>query len=223
MHPKRYTRFAYPNQRMTLQSSGRLLFVRSLLRNPSAVGALAPSSSRVSKLVASSVNGGTSSVLEIGAGTGSITGALLEHGVQPERLFLIERDPSLVAYLQDRFPGVRVRCGDAVHASHILSNESVGAVKTVVSSMPICNLSTPEKIATVRAILKALAPGGQLLQLTYAATCPLPIRSLNLEAERVGSVWMNLPPAYVWRFTLISSPAARVNGKMSAPVRQQSD
>jgi phosphatidylethanolamine/phosphatidyl-N-methylethanolamine N-methyltransferase len=213
MHSKRYTRFAYPNQRMTLQSSGRLLFVRSLLRNPSAVGALAPSSPRVSKLVASSVNGGTSSVLEIGAGTGSITGALLEHGVQPERLFLIERDPSLVAYLQDRFPGVRVRCGDAVHASHILSNESVGAVKTVVSSMPICNLSTPEKISTVRAILKALAPGGQLLQLTYAATCPLPIRTLNLEAERVGSVWMNLPPAYVWRFTRIRSPAARVNGK----------
>jgi phospholipid N-methyltransferase len=94
-----------------------------------------------------------------------------------------------------------------------LSNESVGAVKTVVSSMPICNLSTPDKISTVRAILKALAPGGQLLQLTYAATCPIPVRRLGLHAERVGRVWMNLPPAYVWRFTRISSPSARVNGK----------
>src|SRR2546421_3064715 len=153
---------------MALQSSGRLLFVRSLLRNPSAVGALAPSSPRVSKLVASSVNGGTSSVLEIGAGTGSITGALLEHGVAPERLFLIERDPSLVAYLRDRFPGVRVRCGDAVHASRILSNESLGQVKTVVSSLPVRNLAPEDQIAIVQAILKALAPGGQLLQFTYA-------------------------------------------------------
>jgi phosphatidylethanolamine/phosphatidyl-N-methylethanolamine N-methyltransferase len=198
---------------MALQSSARLLFVRSLLRNPSAVGALAPSSPRVSKLVASSVNGDTSSVLEIGAGTGAITGALLEHGVEPERLFLIERDPSLVEYLRDRFPGVRVRCGDAVHASHILSNESVGVVKTIVSSMPVCNLSTQEKVATVRAILKTLAPGGQLLQLTYAAACPLPISRLGLDAERVGRIWMNLPPAYVWRFTRTNRPSARVNGK----------
>ena len=198
---------------MALPSSARLLFVRSLLRNPSAVGALAPSSPRVSKLVASSVNGDTSSVLEIGAGTGAITGALLEHGVQPERLFLIERDPSLVEYLRDRFPGVRVKCGDAVHASHILSNESVGAVKTIVSSMPICNLTTQEKIATIRAILKTLAPGGQLLQLTYASACPLPINTLGLDAERVGRIWMNLPPAYVWRFTRTNGSSARVNGK----------
>jgi phosphatidylethanolamine/phosphatidyl-N-methylethanolamine N-methyltransferase len=198
---------------MALQSSARLLFVRSLLRNPSAVAALAPSSPRVSKLVASSVNGDTSSVLEIGAGTGAITGALLEHGVQPERLFLIERDPSLVEYLRDRFPGVRVKCGDAVHASHILSNESVGAVKTIVSSMPICNLTTQEKIATVRAILKTLAPGGQLLQLTYASACPIPISRLGLDAERVGRVWMNLPPAYVWRFTRSNGSSAPVNGK----------
>ncbi|MFL6352157.1 MAG: class I SAM-dependent methyltransferase [Bryobacteraceae bacterium] len=163
--------------------------------------------------MASSVNGDTSSVLEIGAGTGSITGALLEHGVEPERLFLIERDPSLVEYLRDRFPGVRVKCGDAVHASHILSNESVGAVKTIVSSMPICNLTTQEKVATVRAILKTLAPGGQLLQLTYASACPLPVSRLGLDAERVGRVWMNLPPAYVWRFTRSKAGSARVNGR----------
>ncbi|MGI8962152.1 MAG: class I SAM-dependent methyltransferase [Bryobacteraceae bacterium] len=147
------------------------------------------------------MNCGTSSVLELGAGTGSITGALLKQGVQPERLFLIERDPLLVAYLRDRFPGVRVSCGDAVHASRILSNESVGQVTTVVSSLPIRNLNPRDQIATVRAILKALAPGGQLIQFTYASTCPIPIKRLGLDAERVGRVWLNLPPAAVWRFT----------------------
>src|SRR5205823_1114330 len=132
-------------------------FARSLLRNPLAIGAVAPSSPRLSNLIASRVNSTSSSVLELGAGTGSITGALLKQGIEPERLFLIERDPSLVAYLRDRFPGVRVRCGDAVYASHILSSESVGQVKTVVSSLPIRNLAPHDQIATVRAILKALA------------------------------------------------------------------
>jgi phosphatidylethanolamine/phosphatidyl-N-methylethanolamine N-methyltransferase len=186
---------------MVLQSCGPVVFARSLLRNPLAVGALAPSSPRLSNLIASRVNSSSSSVLELGAGTGSITGALLKQGIEPERLFLIERDPLLVAYLQDRFPRVRVRCGDAVHASHILSSESVGQVKTVVSSLPIRNLAPHDQIATVRAILKALAPGGQLIQFTYAARCPIPARSLGLNAERVGRVWMNLPPAAVWRFT----------------------
>jgi len=186
---------------MALQSSGPLLFARSLLRNPMAMGAVAPSSPRLSKLIASRVDIGNSSVLEIGAGTGSITGALLEHGIRPERLFLIERDPSLVAYLRDRFPGVRVRCDDAVHASRILSTESVGQVKTVVSSLPIRNLTPQDQVATVRAILKALAPGGQLIQFTYGSSCPIPIRRLGLDAERVGRVWLNLPPAAVWRFT----------------------
>ncbi len=186
---------------MPLQSSGTLVFARSLLRNPLAVGAVAPSSPRLSNLIASRVISGNSSVLELGAGTGSITGALLRQGIHPERLFLIERDPSLVAYLRDRFPGVRVRCGDAAHASHILSNESIDQVKTVISSLPIRNLTSRDQVAIVRAILKALAPGGQLLQFTYGSNCPIPAGRLGLNAERVGRVWLNLPPAAVWRFT----------------------
>jgi phosphatidylethanolamine/phosphatidyl-N-methylethanolamine N-methyltransferase len=186
---------------MPLQSSGTLVFARSLLRNPLAVGAVAPSSPWLSNLIASRVSCANSSVLELGAGTGSITGALLKQGIHPERLFLIERDPSLVAYLRDRFPGVRVRCGDAAHASRILSNESVGQVKTVISSLPIRNLTASDQIAIIRAILRALAPGGQIIQFTYGSTCPIPAGTLGLNAERVGRVWLNLPPAAVWRFT----------------------
>ncbi|MBV9444093.1 MAG: hypothetical protein JO217_15525, partial [Acidobacteriaceae bacterium] len=52
-------------------------------------------------------------VLEIGAGTGSITRALLRRGLRPERLFVIERDPTLAAFLEQKFPGVQVRCAEA--------------------------------------------------------------------------------------------------------------
>ena len=54
--------------------------------------------------MASCVDAGSAPVLEIGAGTGAITQALLERGVSPERLFVIERDAELTAFLRNKFP-----------------------------------------------------------------------------------------------------------------------
>lgn len=199
-----------------LETFGPYVFFRSLLRNPLSVGAVAPSSPRLSRLVASSVdvhasnvdcsnvhdsNGHGSMVLEVGAGTGSITEALLENGLKPERLLVIERDVLLAAYLQDRFPRVQVHCGDALHASSILDNEHVGKIQTLLSSLPIRNFRPADQIALIRAMMRTLSPTGQLIQYTYAPYCPIPTAELGLKAECLGRVWMNLPPAAVWRFT----------------------
>jgi phosphatidylethanolamine/phosphatidyl-N-methylethanolamine N-methyltransferase len=178
------------------------IFVRSLILNPRAMGALAPSSPKLSQLMASLVDPTNSSVLEIGAGTGAVTRALLARNVRPDRLIIIERDPSLAAFLRHEFPGVRVRCGEAVHLSRILSDESIRRVDTVVSSLPLRNLPRVDRIKTVRAMVNALAHEGQLIQYTYFAGCPIPSSRLGLEAERLGRVWLNLPPASVWRFTV---------------------
>ena len=180
--------------------NGNLLFLRSLIRNPLGIGAVAPSSPRLSRLIAANVNSDGSTVLEIGPGTGSITFALLEYGIAPERLFLIERDPELADYLRTRFPAVRVCCADAAQSRSILHAESVGQVKTIVSSLPLRNLAPQAQLLTMRAMLKALAPGGQLLQFSYSNGCPLPAGKLGLNVELVGRVWLNLPPASVWRF-----------------------
>ena len=122
--------------------------------------------------------------------------------MDPKRLFVIERDPALAAFLEREFPGVRVCCGEAIHAARILSAESIGCVQTVVSSLPLRNLSAPEQLNTVSEMVKALSLGGQLLQFTYAAGCPIPARQLGLHAECLCRVWLNFPPAAVWRFTL---------------------
>jgi phosphatidylethanolamine/phosphatidyl-N-methylethanolamine N-methyltransferase len=180
---------------------GIFLFIQSLLKSPLAVGALVPSSPQLSRLIASQVGCGSSHVLEVGAGTGSITDALLSLGLPANRLFVIERDPSLVAHLHMRFPNIRVRCGDAEHAGAILCEEGISQVQTLISSLPIRNLNGDDRIAIVRGMMKALAADGQLIQFTYSANCPFPTERLGLHAERVGRVWMNIPPAVVWKFT----------------------
>src|ERR1035441_5790750 len=103
-----------------LETFGPWVFFRSLLRDPLSVGAVVPSSPRLSRLVASSVGEGDSLVVEVGAGTGSITEALLDRGVRPERLLLFERDAFLAAYLQDRFSRGQVSWGGARHANSVL-------------------------------------------------------------------------------------------------------
>ena len=187
--------------RFILGARGIFLFIQSLLKSPLAVGALVPSSPQLSRLIASQVGCRNSHVLEVGAGTGSITDALLSLGLPANRLFVIERDPSLVAHLHERFPNIRVRCGDAEHAGAILCEEGISQVQTLISSLPIRNLNGDDRIAIVGGMMKALAADGQLIQFTYTANCPFPTERLGLHAERVGRVWMNIPPAVVWKFT----------------------
>jgi len=176
-------------------------FALSLLKSPLTVGAVAPSSPQLSRLIASQVYWGNSYVLEVGAGTGAITEALLSHGLPPSQLVIIERDPALVAHLRKRFAGVRVCCGDAENAQAILDEEGIPQVQTLISSLPVRNLSSRDRVAIVQGMMKVLAADGQLIQFTYATNCPLPTTRLGLQAERLGRVWMNIPPAVVWRFT----------------------
>ncbi len=178
----------------SLQSLGQ--HFKSLLRNPTRVGAIAPSSPQLCRLMASCVDPGSKAVMEIGAGTGVITEALLERGIKPNRLFVVERDPSLAAHLQSRFPGVQVQCGEALYAG-----ETIGKVETIVSSLPLANMDPHEQSRTLRAMLALLGRNGKLVQYTYLPRCPIQTENLGLKATCVGRVWRNFPPATVWSFS----------------------
>ncbi len=199
--PFNENRLAWPSLAAYCRGYEPILFLRSLLNNPLKIGALAPSSPKLSRLMASPIEPSEGVVLEIGAGTGSITRAILATGLRPERLVVIERDPSLAAFLQREFPAVRVCCGDAADARRLLSERAIGSVKTVISSLPLRNFTEPDQLQIVNAMMQALATGGQLIQFTYAPGCPVPRQKLGIEGKCLGRVWMNLPPAAVWRFT----------------------
>ena len=142
----------------------------------------------------------SSSVLEIGAGTGAVTKALLDHGVAPKRLYALELDPRLAVYLRQQFPGVHVLCGNAVRLGEILPLALRGRVSSIVSSLPLRNMRAEVRDDIVTAALEALAPQGQFIQFTYRLRCPVPDTRPGIATERVQRIWSNLPPATVWRF-----------------------
>src|SRR6202795_5387785 len=52
-------------------------------------------------------------VVELGPGTGAITNALIERGVDQKRLVLVEYNPSFCALLRERYPLAKGGQGDA--------------------------------------------------------------------------------------------------------------
>ncbi len=178
------------------------VFLQSVYRDPARAGSIAPSSSALSKRMASLVPDASSHVLEIGAGTGSFTRALLDRGIPPDHLWAVEIDPSLAGYLKQQFPQVHVVRGNAIDLPKLIPSSVHGHIGTVVSGLPMRNLTREERRRTVAAIVQMLRPGGELLQFTYGLRSPIETKGFHLKPEQAGRVWSNLPPAAVWRYRL---------------------
>ncbi|WP_319824090.1 class I SAM-dependent methyltransferase [Thalassovita sp.] len=174
------------------------VFLTQILRRPMQIGAIAPSSSAVARHMTEGLEQVEGPIVEFGPGTGSFTRAILERGIAPERLTLMEMNPVFCENLRRKFPGVRVLNRPAQEISDI-GEKNVGAV---VSGIPI--LARPQiQREMLGNALKVLAPNGYIIQFTYGFDTPIPRQlqdDLGVSVERRATVWANLPPARVFVF-----------------------
>ena len=114
------------------------LFFGLWLQKPLQIAAVTPSSQRFACVMADLVDlRRPGPVLELGAGTGSLTHGLLRAGCPAERLIAMEREPRLAAALRRRFPGIRTIVGDATALPEHLERLGIDRLCAVVSSLPI--------------------------------------------------------------------------------------
>lgn len=139
-------------------------------------------------------------VLELGAGTGSLTRGLVRAGCTPERIIALEGEARFAAMLRREFPEATVIEGDATRVRQYLSGR-VERLSTVVSSLPIKWFPLGAQRAIVEPCLELLGPGGRFLQVTNAFSSPLPMSRLGIFGREVGRVWRNLLPAQIWAYT----------------------
>jgi phosphatidylethanolamine/phosphatidyl-N-methylethanolamine N-methyltransferase len=192
----------------SVESAGTALFLKRWLRRPLAMGAVMPSgrllAAAMAKATKAALEGRPGHVVELGAGTGEVTKALLAAGIAPERLALIERDPELAIFLRRHFPGPRIIEGDASRLPRLLADHDVSSVAAVVSSLPLLSLPAGIVNGIVGGVFEALPRGGALVQFTYGPTPPVPraLRErLQLDGVHGKRIWRNVPPAVVWTFT----------------------
>ena len=181
--------------------------LKRMIKQPYIVGAVAPSSGTLSKLMVrealQAVIGPEDFVVEVGPGTGCVTRILLAQGIPPERLICVEIDPELHKYMNEQFPEVQTLLGDAADLENILA-EKCGKIAAIVSSVPLKILPYDKERAIIQAYHAVLKPGGKITQFTYGihptATVP------GLKRSFGGIVLFNVPPAFVWTFTKDVAP-----------------
>jgi phosphatidylethanolamine/phosphatidyl-N-methylethanolamine N-methyltransferase len=195
---------------MPLQSSVRALkkplrlddevrFLRSWIEKPLHMGAVMPSGRLLARTMAQYVDPHSDDpVVELGPGTGAITNALIERGVDQKRLVLVEYNPGFCALLRDRYPQAKVVQGDAYRLRDSLHQMLARRASAVVSGLPLVTKPMQTRLRLIRDAFVALAPGAPFVQFTYSVVPPIPKSLPGVSTEASERVWMNLPPARVW-------------------------
>ena len=177
------------------------MFFRRWVSNPLQMGSVVPSSDALCRrVVAQTARGPDEIVLELGAGTGVISRALLASGLPPERLYVLEIVPDMAAHLRRQLSGVNVIEGDARELSALLPERWHGRVGSVVCGIPLVLLPLAQQRRFIDAI-EAVAPGRGFLHYSYCATSPLPAAKHGLVGKREAWTPLNFPPASGWRYT----------------------
>ena len=177
------------------------LFFRRWLTRPLQMGSIVPSSPALCRRVVRQIRlAPDEAVLELGAGTGVISSALLESGLDPRHLIVVEIVPEMAALLRRRLRGATVIEGDARDLPGLLPEHWRGRIGTVICGIPLVLLRTAEQKRFLDAI-EAAAPGRGFLHYSYCVTSPLPSRAHRLRKRREAWTPLNVPPASVWRYS----------------------
>lgn len=176
-------------------------FLSSWLKNPKNVGAIAPSGPVLSRGMAAIVDPSVEGpIVELGPGTGPVTAALLERGIDPKRLVLVEYDKDFCVALRGKYPGVKVIEGDAFTLDETLNGHASFPLAAIVSSLPLLNFAPEQRQKLIETSMKLLRPRAPFIQFTYGANSPLPVQSPLYETSASRRIWWNLPPARVWTY-----------------------
>lgn len=176
------------------------MFFRRWLANPLQMGSVIPSSPALcARMVREVRRAPEEAVLELGAGTGVISRALLRAGVPAEKLFVVEIVPDMARHLRRVLPGANVIEGDAMRLPDLIPAHWHGNIGTVICGIPMVLLPLDQQKRLVGAI-DAVAPGRGFLHFSYCLTSPLPRPKLALSGRRQAWTPFNFPPASVWRY-----------------------
>ena len=182
-------------------------FFRQWLKNPLGMAAISPSSPQLARQMMSELPRGARRVIELGGGTGVFTRALLEHGIAPADLLVLELNEELHQHLQRHFPQVQVACADARDLAELAQARGFGPeapADAVISGLGLLSMPRATQLAILTAAFDCLQPQGRFVQFTYGPANPVAkevIEALDLNARRGSFTWWNVPPATVYVYS----------------------
>lgn len=178
------------------------LFGGAFLSDLKTTGSVIPSSPFLGRRMAAGLpRADDGLVIELGVGTGAITKALIESGVDHGRLVAVDCSEEMVKWTRKRFPDARVLLGDASKLRELLAAEPDlrdRTVSHVVSSLPLKSLPKDLVRDIADEVKEILPKSGRLVQFTYDLRYQAdPHLASHFELHSSSVVWANFPPARV--------------------------
>jgi len=179
------------------KTRGLRLFASELIDSPRSIGAAIPSSKILAEAMAAHIpDDKLKQIIELGAGTGVVTQAILKRGVKDQNLVVVEKSKKMCLYLRQHFPSIHVICGDAAQLNMLLTLPH-NTASAIVSSLPLRALPKQVVASIISQIEKALCPGGVFIQFTYFIGRRVAPVSSKLKLTHTQHVWYNFPPARI--------------------------
>jgi phosphatidylethanolamine/phosphatidyl-N-methylethanolamine N-methyltransferase len=186
-------------EKKSLRLDDEMQFIRTWMEKPISTGAVMPSSRVLARAMARYVDPkSVGPVIELGPGTGPVTEALVQHGIDPARLILVEFNPDFCRLLRTRYPAATVVQGDAYRLRRLLAKQVDQPAAAVVSGLPLVTKPLRTRLRLISDAMTLLGDGAPFVQFTYAMLPPIPKELSGIRAEASELIWMNLPPARVW-------------------------
>lgn len=180
-----------------------LVFLRRAIRRPDLLATPFVTGDRLAAQLARVVPEGCSgTVVELGAGTGALSGPIRDRLGTGARHLAIELDDDLVAHLRAHKPWLEIVHGDALDYDSVLAHAGIDKVDAVVSSLPWALFDQSQRHDLLAAIGARLATHGVFATITTWLAAPTRVRELRAaldgafdEVVETATVWRNPPPA----------------------------
>ena len=182
-------------------------FLATFVRHPRTIGAVAPSSRRLAAaMLAAADLESAKVVVELGAGTGAITGPIRRR-IGPHATFIsMELNPGAVDRLRRRFRGIHVICDSAENLRLHLDLLGLQNADCIISSLPWSSMDAEVQRRVLESTAASLRPGGSFSTMAYLhASGYAAARHFRSELvrhfgriESSKVVWANIPPAFVY-------------------------
>ncbi|ABR62358.1 methyltransferase domain-containing protein [Sinorhizobium medicae] len=174
-------------------------FFKGWMSNSRAVGAILPTSSVTARRMASVVDPDSGlPVLELGPGTGVITKAILERGIEPEKLISIEYSTDFYNQLKAQFDGVQFINGDAFDLDRTLGSLKDQQFDSVISAVPLLNFPMHRRVELLEDLLSRIPFGRPVIQISYGPMSPVVAVPDSYRIQHFDFVVRNIPPAQLW-------------------------
>ncbi len=202
-----------------LRDSDCLPFFLQAWRSKGAVGAILPSSRRVAEvLVEKGRLAQAGRIIELGPGSGAITGEIMERKKRGAQVLAIERDRQFARDLSSRFPDLQVVRGCASHVEEIARREGFGQADCIVSTVPWSLMEAHMKSSTLYGVRRSLSEDGIFVTAVCYGLHWLPagrrldgiLRDVFANVMTFPVIFGSFPPMAVYQcFGTQSSPAGK--------------